>query len=342
MTDRFTTPERFREQLLDALLAHAATLPGDSTPAAEDRAARRRSSGRVILRRLAPALALAAILAVVALVLPSGGVLRPQPATAAGVLNASAAALDREGGSRALAPGEYFYSKIAVWWRYAGFSPHPYVVRSIQESWVAQNGRGRSRYQVIGVSGTDVSQSLPLTRSEDTQQHQPKARPFILSSVPTPGILLSYAQLRRLPTDPTGLAAAINGLIARYHVDRAFPERDIRTAIRFEILRGLAEAPTSASLRAALYRVLAATPGIRLLGRTTDSIGRYGTALAVDVADARLELIIDPTTGELLQTSRTLLRRSKAYLDGKQPPGLLNQATYLADGVVNSTHARTR
>jgi hypothetical protein len=108
------------------------------------------------------------------------------------------------------------------------------------------------------------------------------------------------------------------------------------------MLRGLAEAPTSASVRAALYRVLATTPGIRLLGRTRDSIGRYGIALAVNVEDARLELMIDPTTGELLQTSRTLLRRSKAYLDGKQPPGLINRATYLADGVVSSTHARAR
>jgi hypothetical protein len=291
---------------------------------------------------LVPALALATILAAVVLVLRSGGVLRPQPATAAGVLNASATALGRDGGSRALTPGEYFYSRLAVWWRYAGLSRDPYVVRSVQESWVARDGRGRTHYQVVDLSGTDVNQSLPFTRSEETQQRHAQARPFILSSVPVPGILLSYAQLRRLPTDPSRLAAAMDRLAARYHVDRSFPQRDIRTAIRFEMLRGLAEAPTSASVRAALYRVLATTPGIRLLGRTRDSIGRYGIALAVNVEDARLELIIDPTTGELLQTSRTLLRRSKAYLDGKQPPGLINRATYLADGVVSSTHARAR
>jgi hypothetical protein len=338
MTDQFTTPERFRQELLDALLAHAATLPAPhSVPAV---AARRRALARVIAGRLVPALALAASLAAGFLILRSGGALRPQPATAAGVLNASAVALGREGQSRALAPREYFYSRVAVWWRYAEFSPHPYVVRSIQESWVARDGRGRSRYQVVGLSGTDVNRSLPLTRSEDRRERRSKARPFILSTVPSPGILFSYAQLRRLPSDPTRLTAAIDGLVARYHVDRSFPQRDIRTAVRFEMLRWLAQAPTSASLRAALYRVLAVTPGIRLLGRTRDSMGRYGTAIAVNVQGVDLEMIIDPTTGQLLQTSRTLLHRSQAYFNGKQPVGLINRATYLADGIVTSTSAR--
>jgi hypothetical protein len=332
---------RFRRQLLDALLVHAATLPArDSMSAAGHPGAQQRTGRRVTVRRLASAVALAAIVAALVLALRPGGVLRPRPATASSVLNASAAALGRGGGSRALAPGEYFYSRIAVWWRYAGFSRHPYLVRSIQEQWVALDGRGRSRYQVVGLGGTDVNRNLPLTRSQDIQERRSQARPFILSTVPTPGILLTYRQLRQLPSDPTRLAATIDGLIARHHVDRFFPQRDIRTAIRFDILRGLAEAPTSASLRAALYRVLAATPGIKLLGRARDSVGRYGTALAVDVEDARLELIIDPTTGQLLQTSRTLLRRSTAYLGGRQPPGLINQATYLDDGIVTSTQAR--
>jgi hypothetical protein len=123
---------------------------------------------------------------------------------------------------------------------------------------------------------------------------------------------------------------------------RLFPQPDIRTAIRFAIVRGLAETPTSAQLRAALYRVLATTPGIRLLGRTRDSIGRSGIALAVNVQDAELEMIIDPTTGQLLQTSRTLLHRSKAYLDGRQPPGLIVRDTYLATGIVSSTNTQVR
>ena len=165
-----------------------------------------------------------------------------------------------------------------------------------------------------------------------------RSRPFIISTLPSPGILLSYAQLRRLPTDPTGLDAALNRLAARYRVNQVFPQPAYRAAIRWAMLRGLAEAPTSAALRATLYRVLAATPGIRLLGRTRDSIGRYGMAVAVDVQNVQLEMIIDPSTGALLQTSRTFLYRSR--LDPGQPPGLNYRVTFLASGILKSTHAR--
>jgi hypothetical protein len=340
MTDQFATPDGFRAELREALLAHAATLPDrDSISPEAGRSPRPRASARAV-RGLAPGLVLAAFAVTAVLVLRSGGTLRPQPATAATVLNSSAIALDHQGGSRALGPGNYFYSRTAMLWRYAGFSAHPYVVRSIQQEWLARSGQGRSRYQVVGPSGVGVSQRLPLTRSQDTRMRRPQARPFILSAAPE--ILLSYAQLRRLPTDPTRLSAALDRLAASHHVDRRFPQRDVRTAIRFEMLRELAELPTSASLRAAVYRVLATTPGIRLLGRARDSVGRYGMAVAVDVDDAQLELILNPATGELLQTSRTLLRRSKFYFDGKQPPGLINRATYLATGIVGSTHAQLR
>ncbi len=340
MNHQYTAPERFRDELQAALLKHAATLPsGDSVRTKSPPSARPLAGLGLIGRRLLPALAVAAVLTAALLILRSGGAVTPQPATAAGVLRASAAALDHSGGSRALGAGDYFYAKIAEWWRYADFSRHPYVVRSIYEEWLARDGHGRSRYEVVGLSGIGVSRRLPAASSQESQRRR-SARPFLISTVPSPGILLSYAQLRRLPTDPNRLAVAIDRLAARYHFDHLFAQRDARAAIRFEILRQLAELPTSASLRAALYRVLAATPGIRLLGRTRDSIGRYGMAVAITVGDARLELIIDAATGELLQTSRTLLHRNRAYLDGKQPPGLINRSTYLASGIVTSTRAR--
>jgi hypothetical protein len=195
---------------------------------------------------------------------------------------------------------------------YVGYGPHPYVVRSIQEAWLARDGRARSRHDVVGLSGVDVNRSLPFARSSDARLPR-HPRPFIISTLPSPGILLSYAQLRRRPTDPTRLEDALNRLAASYRDNRLFPQPAYRAAIRWAILRGLAEAPTSAALRAALYRVLAAKPGIRLLGRTRDSIGRYGMAVAVDVQDIQREMIIDPSTGELLQTSRTILHRSRPY-----------------------------
>jgi hypothetical protein len=334
MTEDFAPPPQFRVDLRDALVTHAAALRTHSAAAPEVAG---RASRRPAVRRLAFVTTVVALMMAAILLFRSGGTLRPAPATAASVLKASATVLDHQGGSRALGARDYFYSKVAVWWRYAQFSRDPYVVRSIEEQWRARDGRGRSRYEVVGLGGAGVSPRLPLARSQDAQLRA-SARPFTLSTAF--GISVSYAQLRQLPTDPVRLGAALDGIVSRSHVARLFPQRDIRAAIRFEMLRELAELPTAASLRAALYRVLAETPGIRLLGRTRDSIGRSGMAVAANVEDAQLELILDPASGELLQTSRTLLSHSRAY--GNQPPGLINRATYLASGIVTSTRARVR
>ena len=61
-------------------------------------------------------------------------------------------------------------------------------------------------------------------------------------------------------------------------------------------------------------------------------------AVAVDVQDIQLEMIIDPSTGELLQTSRTILHRSRLYPD--EATGLNYRVTFLASGIVTSTSAR--
>ena len=86
----------------------------------------------------------------------------------AAVLAAAILAL-RSGGSRALGPDDYLYTRTAEWWLYVGYGPYPYVVRSIQEAWLARDGRGRSRYDVVGLSGVDVNRSLPFARSSDAR-----------------------------------------------------------------------------------------------------------------------------------------------------------------------------
>jgi hypothetical protein len=62
--------------------------------------------------------------------------------------------------------------------------------------------------------------------------------------------------------------------------------------------------------------------------------------VAANLGAVELILVIDPSTGRLLQTSRTLLHRS-SYMQG-WPQGLVNRATILASGVVGSTHATIR
>ena len=85
---------------------------------------------------------------------------------------------------------------------------------------------------------------------------------------------------------------------------------------------------------------MAMTPGVRLLGPGRDILGRRGMVF-VDVVDPfRFELIIDPATGRLLQSSRTLLHRSR--LAAGWQPGPVNRATYQSVAVVGSTRSRPR
>jgi hypothetical protein len=327
MSDTFTAPERFRTELRDALLAHPAT--------------RRRAApapvGRRRLVRIGAGAAVAlggAVLAIV-LALDSGGELAPQRASAASVLTASATALERTGAPLMLRRGDFFYTKLALWWRYPSSARRSYVVRSVDEEWVARDGAGRSRTRMLR-SGRNArsgrSQVVSLRAS---------ARPFILES----GLTLSYDQLRALPADPVRLAAAIDRLASvqmrRYApLAKLFPKAQWHTVVTFSAVRGLADTPASPGVRAALYRVLASTPGIRLLGRRTDSAGRTGTAVAATLGAFNFTLIIDPSTGTLLQTTRTLLHRSTQ--DPGQPPGLVNRATFLSSAVVRSTHSAPR
>jgi hypothetical protein len=328
MSDMLTTPERFRSELRDALLAHP-------YPASQLRPApvhRQRLSVSV-----GAAVALGAAIIAVVLGVGSGGELAPQRASAASVLNASAEALERSGASLALGGGDYLYTKTAIWFRYTQLAPRPIVVQSINEAWIARDGAGRDRSLVLshfrGRGGRDDP-----TRSADDKLRA-TARPFLLS--PAPRISLSYAHLRRLPANPAGLRVALQRVAAQYPIANLFPSSQQQTVVKFAILRGLAQTPAPPGVRAALYRVLASTPGMRLIGRRTDSIGRTGTAVAVTLGGAvELELIIDPATGDLLQTSRTLLHRSS--LMAGYPAGLVNRATFLASAVVHSIRSRPR
>lgn len=323
MSDEFTIPEQFRSELRAALLGHP-------FPVAQRRPERMR--WRRLRVGIGAAVALSAAIAAVVLGLGSGGELAPQPASAASVLRTSAGALQVSGDSLALAPGNFLYTKTATWFRYPQLAPRPIVVRSINEQWIARDGTGRERDRVVSRSRGRGGRGDP-TRSTDYRLRA-TARPFLIS--PAPWISLSYTQLRRLPANPAGLRAAVERIAAQHHLDKLLPSSQSQALVKFAFLGGLAQTPAPPKVRAALYRVLASTPGIGLVGSRTDSVGRTGIALAVTLAGAiRLELIIDPSTGDLLQTSRTLLHRS-SLMEG-QPAGLVNRDTFLVSAVVKST-----
>lgn len=102
---------------------------------------------------------------------------------------------------------------------------------------------------------------------------------------------------------------------------------------------------SSPALRSALYQVLANVPGVRLLGEATDWAGRRGLQVAAPADNGeRTQLIIDPHTGDILQTENVvvdpsqLTRGVRKYFGSKRGE-VFSWTDFLGSGVVTSASA---
>jgi hypothetical protein len=120
------------------------------------------------------------------------------------------------------------------------------------------------------------------------------------TTVPTfgDGAPFTWQELMGLPTDSAQLARAIE--------DRLPPTTHGRDYDMWvQVASMLRESPARPELRRALWEVLATIPGTHLLGKTTDAMGREGTAIELNLDHKRLGhdvLVLDPTTGALLES----------------------------------------
>jgi DNA-directed RNA polymerase specialized sigma24 family protein len=122
---------------------------------------------------------------------------------------------------------------------------------------------------------------------------------------------------------------------------RVLYERHVDAVFRFAVRRCRNPDDVADLVSAVFLELFSAAAGYdRSKGKVRPWLLGIAARCLADQRRGELEMIINPTTGQLLQTSRTLLHRSSAYVDGKQPPGLINRATYLAMTIVSSTHAR--
>ncbi|MFK4071672.1 CU044_5270 family protein [Streptomyces sp. NPDC029674] len=116
---------------------------------------------------------------------------------------------------------------------------------------------------------------------------------------------LTWPALEKLPTDEKALAALFS----------ADPEsRSQQVAILLE------DAPVGPELRAALFRILADTPGMKLIGDVRDSKGRAGVAVEITrkawystgpgekvTHRTKDRYVVDPRTGLLLETKHRIV-----------------------------------
>jgi hypothetical protein len=219
--------------------------------------------------------------------------------------------------------------------------------REKREIWIGPDGSGRLRE-----SESDPSFPTAKDRRNWIALGKPKLLGPPSDERYSPGGLSDGPlDLSKLPTDPAALAA----LISSRKVEGGPPGPAEDFVQVGDLLR---ETDASPALRAALFKVAAAIPGVKVLGNVTDNDGRSGTAIAYEGSPSSpspvpsasapasaspgpsasgpsqgnllSELIFDPATSGLLAEQVVPLNP-----DGS-PGTAQNWTDYLLSGVVDS------
>lgn len=297
-----------------------------------------------------------------------GGSVEPAPATAKLALE-QAAVVAADGDDVALAPGEYWYSSsehtaiLPVLAPPASGQPgtvssdYTVLAHFRREAWQGPDGDGRIRHQqTVPPEFLDQSDRQrwidagrpPLETGTDIDQPVVPADGSTAKPYPLGSTMLSYEELRALPTDTAALTERLRGFIPenrctnRPSTTTPCAPTDADMAL-FQMIAGLLrETPAPPELRAALYRVAAEIPGIRLSSQHADSRGRTGVAVSLANPYERRTLVFDPDTAALLAERAITLQDQRApdAAGSLIPAGTETEIAYLDSGPVDSPDAR--
>jgi hypothetical protein len=258
---------------------------------------------------VAGVLAAAAVATVITVAAPFGSPAAPPIATAAVLSQAAMTAAEQPAGA-AMQPGRYLYVETieTIARGPSGFTQSQlggppavgqgfYECTMIQKLWLASNGSARVDLLPYPGQGAKAAGKCTAFSYSSAAGYLP------------PGLAL--------PTDPARLERAVEQRFADGKPD----------ATTFAAVCQLLESGESPAIRAALYHVLQLLPGIQNMGPSTDRLGRHGIAIGYTYAGTRYELIFDPVTSAVLETS------------GTGPGGATGFTIYLASGVVRSDTA---
>jgi hypothetical protein len=122
----------------------------------------------------------------------------------------------------------------------------------------------------------------------------------------------TLAQFQALPSSPAGLAAAVrNAVLLQQHTGESAipaiaPLSSVSQSMFSVYVQLLKWDPITPQVRAAVFRDIAALPGVRSVGRVTDPLGRFGYGIAMTLPKTaagsyQVEvLVISPGSGSLL------------------------------------------
>lgn len=310
----------------------------------------------------------AAIAAVLAwLAIPGGPAVTPSSAVAAALENAARATQNAP--TLKLGAGQYLYSEVNTlaggYYTFGDGGPdqRAYVEQpQTIQTWEAADGSEREVWTYDGPQ----TFATPAGSRAWAVAGEPLITPP--SNTPTgqeveyggPGVLAPPDDLSRLPTDPPALTALIDANETGLSEVTSDPTVAVSAAYTFSTAARILATPafgSSPALRAALYHVLAAVPGVELRGTAIDNSGRRGIEIAGPLggdgysqaggdAGVRDEVIIDPTDGTVLELAQVLAdpalesARFEKYI-GDTPGQLLDWTDYIASAVVDSPSATT-
>ncbi len=301
-------------------------------------------------RRWVVATAVTAAAAGVALalpaILPTGVPQGPQKAVAR-ALDRAAAVAARQPAELAPQLGQYVYTKsesvgTMIWIPGEGLENFFVTLRSTRESWIGPDGSGRiltaeekpsfptpedrAAWEASGIDTGDFS-GISGGRTQD-ETFQPGE--------------MHYLDLAGLPTDP----GELRDLIEARTIEGGPPGDWETFAIIGDLLRETYAPP---GVRSALYRIAADLPGVELVGKVTDPLGREGVAVAYTHDGVRHELLFDPDTSRLLAEREVMIDPAAYGVDiasepgttgvaYARPGGVIYSSVYVDSGVVDSTH----
>jgi hypothetical protein len=302
----------------------------------------------------------AAVVAVVTI--PGGPALAPTSAAAAVLNRAAIAAADTP--TITLAPGQYLYSEIRTlagsYWQWGSPADSAYTLQpQTVQTWVAANGADRrlTTYDGLQQFATPVGHQNWVSAGAPSIAPESNTPNGQYDSQDGPGGFSAPDDLSQLPTAPAALTQLIDTGKTGLNEVAFQPRAPVTPAYTFATAAEILATPalnSSAALRTALYKVMADTPGIQLLGSASDHSGRSGTEIAGPVGGGvgsgvpygangvRVEVIIDPSTGDVLEISE--VNADPSFNDaltqsvyGNTAGQTFTWTDYLASGVVNST-----
>ncbi|WP_433468580.1 CU044_5270 family protein [Spirillospora sp. CA-128828] len=331
MKDADTIFRELKPAALDELAgdAHARRRDGDLARAMHAAAAPRRRARRPVL--LVAGVAAAACAAAGTVVLANGGEPASRPPAAGREAVDARTFLLASATAAAKAPaatGRYWYDRQRTSSEVGGHrtvvvgkGPDARKVKkkisyraSIEtpgEGWLARDG-GKGRK-------TSGPEKLVFPTAGDEARWREDGSPRLVSgsnekriwegpSQPSIGSdVVSFKELASLPTDAGRLQAVLRDRYARDLKASENPFTGTFTAYLWETARDLLAGPITPGTKSALFKVLAGQPGIRMIGRTTDRLGRPGMAVAVKEAPdgganaTESRLVISAKTADLLE-----------------------------------------